>query len=407
MKEMTPLYKTALTATAAAVLGVLALIVQSGSVLALPSETASDVPMVDGLVRTIAQTDDNIWVGGNFSEVQRRDGATVDDVMNVAVFDAATGQYKDVAPMLGGDGAEVWDMEVYDDDIVIAGDFDGPSSAQKNLVVVDGATGEVVQWYNSPALKSVLAAPALGRIYGGGVALSSYEFATGERLWTRSTTAVEENLRTNVVAPSYRDLELDGSTIWAACICDSVDGNRAKALVKLDTEGNHNSSWVAEAGARTFGLSLVNHGGALYLGAGGSDFLAEYSKAGGERVWMRDTSGSVQAMEATGGGLVVGGHFWEVADELHDGYNACGHRSGDNAVTLDPRDLCQTRKGLAAYSLDGALDPDWDPEVSGQYNLVWALQPVGPGAERLHVGGEFTKIEGKTHTFYARLSSPV
>ncbi len=379
------------------------------SVLALPSEKPDEVPMVDGRVRTMAQTGDNVWVGGDFSEVKLRDGSAVDDdVANVAVFDATTGQYKDIAPMLGGEDSEVWDMEIYGDhDVVIAGNFEGPSSTHSNLVVVDGATGEMLRWYDSPELKSVLAAPQLGSIYGGGVGLSAFAF-DGQKLWTRSTTAVEEDLRANVVAPGYRDLELDGNgqTIWAACICDRVDGKPAKALVKLDTEGNHDRSWVAEAGARAFGLSLVDHDGSLYLGAGGSDFLGEYSKADGDRNWMRDTSGSVQAVEAMGGGLVVGGHFWEVADEPEDGYNACGHRSDDNALTLDPNDLCKTRHGLAAYSFGGVLDPEWAPEVSGKYNLVWALQPDKLDAGRLYFGGEFTKVDGTTQTFYARLSSP-
>ena len=55
----------------------------------------------------------------------------------------------------------------------------------------------------------------------------------------------------------------------------------AKALVKLDTEGNHDASWVTEAGVGAFGISVVDGGGALYLAAGGNDFLAEYGKAEG------------------------------------------------------------------------------------------------------------------------------
>ena len=55
--------------------------------------------------------------------------------------------------------------------MLIAGKFAGPTSTQENLVLVDGATGKVEQWYNSPPLKSVLVAPDLGRVYGGGSAL--------------------------------------------------------------------------------------------------------------------------------------------------------------------------------------------------------------------------------------------
>src|SRR5918999_4001938 len=208
------------------------------SALALPSEVPDDTPMVDGRVRAIEQVGTNIWVGGRFTKVKKRDGTVLANVANVAVFDSQTEQYKPIAPSLGGTGAEVWDMMVYgtgpDADVLIAGKFSGPSSTKKNLVLVDGTTGKVIRWYNnSPTLKSVLAAPGLGRVYGGGVSLSAFEFSTGKKLWTTAKTTVDPTIRIHDSSPAYRDLELDGKTIWAACICDAVDGKPAKALVKL------------------------------------------------------------------------------------------------------------------------------------------------------------------------------
>jgi len=380
------------------------------SVLALPAETPDDTPMVDGRVRAIEQVGTNIWVGGRFTQVKKRDGTVLDNVTNLAVFDSQTEQYKPIAPDLGGTGAEVWDMMVYgtgpDADVLIAGTFAGPTTTQKNLVLVDGATGEVIRWYNAPSLKTVLAAPGLGRVYGGGVSLSAFDFATGKKLWTRAKTTVDLTIRTHDSKPAYRDLELDadGRTIWAACICDAVNANPAKALVKLDIEGNHDASWLAEAGEGAFGLSVVAHDGKLYLGAGGSDFVAEFDKAGGgARGWVRDTSGSAQAVAVMEDKLVVGGHFYEVGDQAGD---RCGAgRPGDvnqkGDPTLDPFGECQRRQGIAAYSFQGALDPDWDPAYSGSYSLVWELHVEGT---RLHTGGEFKKVSGIVQNSYARLS---
>lgn len=387
-----------------------------GVALALPSETPDDTPMVDGRVRAFAKVGGNVWVGGSFSRVEQRDGAVTEDVGNAAVFDSATGRYLDIAPKLGGEGSTVYDIAVYGDDVMIAGDFSGPGAGENNLVVVDGATGEVIRWYDSPPVWSALAKPGLGRIYGGGRSLSAFDFATGEKLWTRARASVNPGLRSGANAPGYRDLELDGSTIWAACVCDAIDGGPAKALVKLDAEGNHAPSWLAEAEPEAFGISVTSHEGSVYLGAGGSDFLASYPKAGGgQRAWERDTSGSVQAVEKMEDRLVVGGHFWEVADGAADG---CGHRSGDNAATLDPsypnspsypnpdptrpEDRCATRHGLAAYSFSGALDPDWSPMLEGRYNLAWALRPETVTG-RLHVGGEFTEVDGIRQEHYATL----
>ena len=97
------------------------------------------------------------------------------------------------------------------------------------------------------------------------MSLSAFEYSTGKKLWTRSKTTVDPTIRPHDSSPAYRDLELDadGKTIWAACICDAVDGKPAKALIKLDIEGNHYASWVTEAGEAAFGHSVVEHNGKL------------------------------------------------------------------------------------------------------------------------------------------------
>src|ERR671910_986072 len=370
-----------------------AMLLACGVALALPSGTPDKTPMVNGTVRAIEQVGTNVWLGGKFTQVKQQNGTVVASVSNLAVFDSRTGEYVDIAPKLGGTGSEVWDMAIYGDDVLIAGKFSGPSSTQKNLVRVDGTTRKVEQWYNSPSLKSVLAAPDLGRIYGGGVSLSAFELS-GKKLWTTYKTTVNTTLYPDAPTPGYRDLELDadGQTIWAACACDTVDGKAAKALVKLRTDGMPvTSSWLAEADPASWGMSVAQANGALYLGAGGSDYLAKYDKsspAPGARVWRADTSGSVQVVEVMDGQLVIGGHFWEVADQLND---SCGH--GRSTDTLDLNGECQTRKGIAAYSFEGVLEPNWDPMYAGKYSLVWALHVDGT---RLHTGGEFLTVNGVT-----------
>src|SRR5215204_3203367 len=378
----------------------LAMLLACGVALALPSGTPDKTPMVNGTVRAIEQVGTNIWVGGKFTQVKQCSNRTnALNVSNLAVFDSETNNCKNFAvqSMLGGPGSEVWDMTLYGENVLIAGKFSGPTSTQKNLVLVDGNTGDVIRWYNSPSLKSVLAAPELGRVYGGGVSLSAFELS-GKKLWTKAKTTVNTTLYPDAPTPGYRDLELDGQTIWAVCACDKVDANPAKALVKLDTEGKHDASWLAKADPASWGMSLVKANGALYLGTGGSDSLAKYDKtAGGARSWQRDTSGSVQVVEVMDGQLVIGGHFWEVADQLGD---KCGHRAG-GTQRLDPNDECQTRKGIAAYSFSGRLDSNWSPTYAGKYSLVWALHVDG---SRLHTGGEFLTVNGVTQNYYARLS---
>jgi hypothetical protein len=384
----------------------LAMLLACGVALALPSETPDQTPMVNGTVRAIEQVGTNTWVAGKFTQVKQRDGTVVANVSNLAVFNSQTNQYENInLPKLGGADSEVWDMSIYDENkqiegdenVLIAGKFSGPSSTQNNLVLVKGAgpeAGRVIRWYNAPSLKSALAAPDLGRVYGGGVSLSAFELS-GKKLWTKAKTTVNTTVYPDAPSPGYRDLELDGQTIWAACACDAVDGKAAKALVKLNTEGVHEASWRAAADSASWGMSVLKAtDGALYLGTGGSDDLAKYQTTGGTPGWRRDTSGSVQVVEEMDRQLVVGGHFWKVADQLSDN---CGHgRSTD----LDPNGQCQIRKGIAAYSFDGELRA-WDPLYAGKYSLVWALHVEG---SRLHTGGEFLTVNGVTQNYYARLS---
>ena len=131
LKEEPGMRRTVLLLFSAAV----ALLLASGTVLALPSERPDDTPMIDGRVRAIEQVGTNIWIGGRFSRVEQRNGTLLGNVANVAVFDSRTEEYrKGVAPTLGGTGAEVFDMTLYGDDVLIAGNFPGPTRGTLSLI---------------------------------------------------------------------------------------------------------------------------------------------------------------------------------------------------------------------------------------------------------------------------------
>jgi hypothetical protein len=387
---------------------VIGMVFASGVALAaLPAEKPDSTHMVNGPVFSMALVDGNLWLGGDFNQVKTRKGTVVAKVSNVAVFSARTGRYKPrIAPKLGAGSPDsrVNEIKVYDDNgtksVIIGGHFAGPSSTDKNLVAANASNGDVLRWYDSLPVQSILAAPDLGRVYAGGQSLQAFEFASARKLWARAPVTVDQSRHEGGnLLPGYRDLVRDGSTIWAACACDEVGSNPARALVKLNVEGAHDASWVAQTEENSFGISLTQVDGDLYLGAGGSDFVAAYPKASdGAHRWRRDASGQVQAVEIMDGRLIVGGHFLEAADQAADD---CGFQSSNNKSTLDTKDECRSRKGLAAYSLDGDLHRRWNPKLAGDYNLAWALLPQG---KKLHVGGDFLTAGGERQTNYARFS---
>jgi hypothetical protein len=162
--------------TFAAAMGMLTAIMPAlpASAPALPFQTPDNTPMVEGRVGAIEQVGTNVWLGGRISQVKRRDGTVLGNVGNLAVLQqdpvSGTEKYISIAPNLGGTGVEVRDIKQFGKtgDLLIAGKFAGPTSTEKNLVLLDGDTGKVIRWYNSRPLKTVLAAPGLARVYGGG-----------------------------------------------------------------------------------------------------------------------------------------------------------------------------------------------------------------------------------------------
>jgi hypothetical protein len=362
---------------------------------ALPSgDPTIPWPETNGRIRAVEVVSGTIYLGGKFTSATDVTGESR-AVDNLAAFDAATGEWASFSvPRLNSSGAEVWDIQPLGNDVVVAGKF-VLSTTQKHLMQL-GPSGAV--WFSKvpQPLKAVLVAPN-GRVYGGGTKLAAWDAATRQRLWAgRSTVSIDDNLRGHKTSPAYREFLWKGDVIYAACQCDALDGTPVKAMVRLDAEGQHDTSFaLSNVGSSATGLSVATDGTDLYLGAGGSDFFARYTTSGSQ-VWKRDTSGSTQRVIMHEGVAVIGGHFVEVADETGDN---CGFRSKDPS-TLDPNDECQTRKYLAAYGLNGTLDP-WGPPVTGKYNGVWDIEPEGSA---LHIGGEFTKVNGKARKFFAKLA---
>ncbi|MGZ8579778.1 MAG: hypothetical protein ACXWW9_00665 [Actinomycetota bacterium] len=386
------------------------MIVSTSTAHALPGTGASAVaepwpevgPASGSRVRAVQVVGGTIWLAGKFSTATDSSGATR-SVSNLVAFNAGDGRFASLnAPGFGGSGAEIWDLDVRGGELIVGGKFANPaSSAQKNLAAVNLSTG-AVRWFKGvPTAKTVLVNG--DSVYAAGTTLGLWNATTGSAIWKgRTKVTVQAGLRGHSTPPAYRQLVLAGGALFAACQCDFAGGQPVKALIKLSTDGTLDPSWVpsdltpggaANASGAT-GIAVVTDGSALYLGAGGSDFVAKYSFAEALQ-WKRDTSGSVQALGILDGRLVVGGHFVEIADATGD---RCGFKSS-NPGDLDPFGECVRHDYLAAYAFTGALDP-WTPSVTGKFNGIWDLEPEGTA---LHFGGEFTKVNGVRANFYGKL----
>jgi hypothetical protein len=377
----------------------------------LPGEAPSDTYQVNGpRVRSVVVVGDNVWIAGVFSQVQTGNGSNAAGVENLAVLSRTSGQIPaGVGPLkLGGvSGAQVWKLAAVGNTVYAAGKFKLSSggSSYTNLLAFNGTTGALIPGFRPTGVKvSQSVASGGGRVYAGGKQLVAYDASTGAKLggFATSSISTDPSLRGHNTPPQHRDLQLIGGFLYSACQCDSLtqggSTRQTKALVRFDpVTGAHDQSFTPQgAGTAAFGISVTTDGSNIYLGAGGSDFVAKYGSSGNQ-IWKRDTSGSTQAVAVAGDDLIIGGHFVEIADQSGD---SCGFKSS-NPGTLDPNNECATRERLAAYSLDGSLR-SWNPSVTGKYNGVWA---IALDSGNVHIGGEFKKVHGVAQTFYARLDA--
>jgi hypothetical protein len=396
---------------------------------ALPLETPADTFQLNGpRVRSVVTVGDNVWIAGRFTQVQDGRGANVASVANLAVFSRTTGGVSSTASPLalaGVANAEVWKLATDGSVVYAAGKFKLTAGGKGyvNLLAFDGTDGSLIASFRPrsvPVSQSVTA--GAGLVYAGGRKLAAYEAATGvaATAFVPSTITTDPTFRPgHNTPPQFRALQLIQGHLYSACQCDELtQGGQprfVKALVRFDpATGEHDQAFSPEglgfvdgqAGVGATGISVATDGVDLYLGAGGSDFVARYAPAAsyldgagearfGAQVWKRDTSGSTQAVEISDEDVIIGGHFVRIADAQGD---ACGFKSSDPS-TLDPDNECIARERLASYNVTGELRP-WDPTVRRKYNGVWTITLDGTS---VHIGGEFTSVDGQPQTNYARL----
>jgi hypothetical protein len=358
-------------------------------------------------VRTIAQAGDVVWVGGLFSEIDGTRGNRMGPASGLAAFDAATGLPVDVhVPLVTSSQgvAEVFDSSVGPDGILyFAGHFDAVDGQERHgAAAIDPATGAVLPF--APNVGNAHTILATGSaVYIGGRKLISFH-VNGKRTAGFVPAAVSVNAasRTEMSSPQFRDIVKVGSTLVAACQCDTlVDAagtHAVKAVVKIDAATGRWLDWAPSdltADTPASGLSVIVHvfpgtsDLTIYLAAGGSDFTAAYDFVTGGLRWGEDTSGSSQAIAWYRGYLVVGGHFdWTQAV----GGPACNDNETPNRNCLFTPKLVALSASTGAVLLNADGTP-WNPGICCRYNGVWALLPGNDGIT-LNVGGEFTKTGG-------------
>lgn len=390
------------------------------------SPTADMTWHTNGMVRAIVQVGDRVYLGGRFTElrersIQKTGGATI-PVANLGVLDAATGTgLSGFAPAVGGvTNATVYAMAVWNQRLFIGGKFSTVNGVTiKNLAAIDidpssPGYGDVITSFKPNPRGTVWALTTDGNsLYTGGkftnaggvshpnvarFTLSGDGTATLDGSWNVATAG------TTTEGGRVRDIRADPSRPGSVylighfyTVTDPVGTYALRNVVRIGPGGVVDPTFSPPQGSfGTSNFGIAAHMDAasdrLFLGTGGSDWVASYSTVNGALDWKTDTNGQAQTVTMVGGSLIVGGHFVYAA--FQPGYLSCDSNP-------DPA-LCADRSRIAAFDpADGHLDLEWVPTVSGHYNGVWTAVPSDDGSQ-LWIGGELKTVTGVQHSYVAR-----
>ena len=359
---------------------------------------------LNGPVRAMIQSGTTLIVGGQFTELREKpvgvEGGQVVPVSNLAAIDMVSGAAAAVQPpQVTGTGSIVYALAMANGKLYFGGKFSAvDTQVRQNLAAIDVATYALDPFY--PKLGVVWGLTASGtKLYAGG-AFKAVNGKTRLKLaaWTLPDHTLDANF-TPAADDRVRSLVLseDGATLYITGHFRNIGTEPRKTLAQLTSDTGTVTSWTPDPtkiGDNAFGIDLRLEAGVLYVGEGGSDFVAAYDPLTAVQNWKTDTNGSAQAVSILAGEVVVGGHFKFMA-----------HGPGEDCGTFG--NSCASRLRLGALDLNGLLDNDWAPSVTGFYDGTWDLL-VGTTdvPTQLWIGGEFTKVAGVKQSYLARFSLP-
>lgn len=369
-------------------LGVLAgatlLATAGGAAAAIPTRPAHTWG-TNGRVLAILPVGDRVYVAGEFSAVVDPSGVS-HDVNNLAVYDRLSGAF-DLSWQGDANNSVNALAATGDGRILLAGSFtrvDGVSRSK--LAAVSAATGAVGSW--SPTTDGPVDAIAVTGsevVIGGNFATVTDGGGNHARAFVAKLDATTGEVAAGwSLSPNdrVRALSILGSAVYVGGDFYSVSGVRyTNKLVKVDLgSGTIDTAFhgVANNGSSFATIfDLTNDGSRVFEAVGGSGgACTAVDAANGTRVWSKHSNGNMQSVRTAAGTVYCGGHF-----------------SGQTSFDGLPRFK------LASVAAASGTTSSYAPVINSALG-TWSL---GVDADRLYVGGDFTKISGVDQPHFAML----
>jgi hypothetical protein len=354
--------------------------------------------MTNGQIRAMVRFGNYIYIGGKFTQVRASTSPGPGEkfaARNLARINVTTGLGDPswTPDVVGSTAAPaVHALTVAGGDVWVGGDFQSVNGQPRhNLAAVSVATGAVVAGVDpvvgASGNRSVRAlAQAGGRVFAGGYfksvdgsprrflaafgldgALQNWKPRVDKRVFSLAMGCDGDRL---FAGGQFRRAGGDGDAAWSARETVAAFDPASGAL-----EAWHVPVGTIEEGQKAYAMAPTCT--QLNVAYGGNNRAIAFrldNGTSGDKKWQVNTSGNVQAITVAGGQIVIGGHFTSIGG--------------------------LTRNRIAALSMSsGAVDPGFNPSLTGQWGGPWALTA---DASHLYVGGQFTMVGPESRTFFAR-----
>ena len=348
----------------------------SSAVAALP--LTPDVAWgTDGKVDAVLRVGNTIYLAGTFSNLQDPNSAQTTPVTNLAGIDATTGLPTSFAPAVN---SEVFGLATSPDrsQLYAVGNFTTVNGqTQKRIAVFDTGTGALDSWRPYAWPNNVVRGIAVSsdHVYIGGAftavgttpAAHIASFRPGDGAASPGFSASANDL--------VRDFALVGGRLYVAGDFTAVNGTNQGKLTAVNPVSGASILGVYHPNYPVLDLAV---GTRLYAaGGGGGGKALAVDLATGAKTWEKKTDGNVQAVDVLNDTPYFGGHFLK-----YDG-------------TL-------VAQLVRANPATGALDTSWLPQVTAGFLGVFAIGAYG--ADKLYVGGDFTRVGTVKRTNFAEFS---
>ncbi|MBK9097908.1 MAG: T9SS type A sorting domain-containing protein [bacterium] len=399
-------------------------------VFAQPYEPDPDLWIADGIVKSMAVSEEYIYIGGGFGVVGPNTGyganlTAASDFPNLT-FPKVNGFIHCVEP----DGSGGW---------LIGGGFnelykDGETFARKNLARIN-ADGTVHPWNPDPSLTVEAIAVSGNNIYIGGqftsigstsrIRLAKFDLTTGnlDPTWSPSANQIVYTIEVSSTGEVYV-----GGGFWTI----TVDGTpyTRSGLAKFNSSG-FLDSWDPSANNAVYTIAISDDDDDVYVGGNFSTIggvsrncIAKLNNTAGsvDPDWNPGQGGKIHSIAVHESFVYVGGDFTTIgetpttrnrlarinvegeADGWNPNIDASVITIAIGGSSLYAGGLFKTvgsysRYRIAKFNITSTvdLDLDWNPNASGE------VKEIAADADNIYAGGSFVTIGGEPRNNIARL----